>query len=159
MVKRSVPDHTIHHSRVSPFIRRGVFAPGAIEIHCANRLSSSTIVSAQSACPLCRASTSGSFVCGLCTPVHPADFAFGESTISGAFGFAGGRAAAPVGACPTACALAAMTRASAITTFFISPSMPNPLRAGRPSYGSAYASSSAPSLPLTASTMNCLPSI
>jgi hypothetical protein len=50
-VKRSVPDCTIHHSRVSPFIRRGVLLPGAIEIHCANRLSSSTMVSAHSVWP------------------------------------------------------------------------------------------------------------
>src|SRR6185436_16821831 len=81
-------------------MRRGVFLPGPIEIHCANRLSSSTIVSAQSAWPLCRANTSGSLVCGLCTPVHPADFAFGDRTIRGALGLAGGLAAAPVGACP-----------------------------------------------------------
>ena len=101
-VKRSVPDCTIHHSRVSPFIRRGVFLPGPIEIHCANRLSSSTTVSAQSAWPLWRASTSASFVCGRCTPVQPADFAFGDSTISRLLS-GRGRAAAPVGACPAGC--------------------------------------------------------
>src|SRR6185503_3640228 len=65
-------------------MRRGVFCPGAIEIHCANRLSSSTTVSAQSFWPAWRASTSVSFVCGLCTPVQPPDLAFGESTTSGA---------------------------------------------------------------------------
>ena len=102
-VKRSVPDCTIHHSRVSPFMRRGVFLPGPIETHCANRLSSSTMVSAQSASPLCRASTSASFVCGLCTPVQPADFAFGDRTSrswfpAGRVGSAGGRLSGGLGA-------------------------------------------------------------
>ena len=77
-VNRSVPDCTIHHSRVSPFIRRGVFLPGPIEIHLAFRLSSSTTVCAQSDWLLCAASTSASFVCGLCTPVHPGEVAFGD---------------------------------------------------------------------------------
>jgi hypothetical protein len=79
-----VPAWTIHHSRVSPFIRRAVFCPGAIEIHCANKLSSSTTVSDQSASLACRLSTSRSFVCGRCTPVQPGEFALGDRTSSGA---------------------------------------------------------------------------
>src|SRR5688572_19139763 len=91
-------------------MRRGVLRPGPIEIHCANRLSSSTIVSAQSACPLCRASTSRSFVCGRCTPVHPGDFAFGDRTSSGESWTAGGLAAEPAGVWPAVCAPAAAIR-------------------------------------------------
>ena len=83
-VNFSVPDWTIHHSRVSPFMRRGVFLPGRHR----DPLREQALVVDDGLGPILFAFVLREHVVQLrvrsCTPVQPPDVAFGDSTISGA---------------------------------------------------------------------------